>query len=191
MFQTKFNIILASNSPRRQQLLKEMRIDFRVIIKSVEEDFHPEMNPEEIALYLCEKKINAFDASEIGPDTLIITADTIVCLGDEILNKPVNREQAIEMIEKLSGRLHRVITGVALRSRDKMISFTETTEVVFKNLSRQEIEFYTDQFKPYDKAGAYGIQEWIGLTGIERINGSYYNVVGLPTARLWEELAGF
>ncbi len=191
MLQPKFNIILASNSPRRQKLLKEMRIDFRVEVKPVEEDFHPEMKPEEIALFLCEKKIKAFDDSEIGPQTLIITADTIVCLGDEILNKPESREHAIEMIEKLSGRLHRVITGVALRSKEKMISFTETTEVIFKNLNRMEIEFYTDNFEPYDKAGAYGIQEWIGLTGIERINGSYYNVVGLPTARLWKELAAF
>lgn len=122
---------------------------------------------------------------------MIIAADTIVCLDNRILSKPKSREHTIEILGELSGKTHLVITGVALRTKEKMITFTETTEVVFEKLTLKEIEYYTDRFKPFDKAGAYGIQEWIGMIGIKSIKGSYFNVMGLPTARLWRELKSF
>jgi septum formation protein len=186
-----YKILLASKSPRRQQLLKEMGIQFEVRLKSVDESFDTSLTKEEVALFLCEKKANAFSADEIKNDELLITADTIVCLGVEILNKPDNRAHAIEMIRKLSGKKHEVITGICLRSAEKMRSFYVSTDVYFKNLTLQEIEFYVDNFKPFDKAGSYGIQEWIGFIGIDKIDGSYFNVVGLPTASLYEELKMF
>ena len=122
---------------------------------------------------------------------ILITADTIVCLGDEILNKPSGRDEAIEMLQKLSGKAHEVITGVCLRSTHKQHSFYVSTKVYFRELDPDEIEFYIDRYKPFDKAGSYGIQEWIGFVGIEKIKGSYFNVVGLPTARLYTELERF
>jgi len=188
---SNYQIILASASPRRQELLGLMGIDFVKRLKPVEEVFPQELKPEEAARFLCEKKAMAFDDSEIAWNELIITADTIVCLDDEILNKPENRKHAIEMLQKLSGKKHQVITGVALRSRKKLKSFTVSTNVSFKKLTDEEIIFYVDNFRPFDKAGAYGIQEWIGFIGITAIDGSYYNVVGLPTARLYDELANF
>jgi septum formation protein len=168
-----------------------MGIQFEVRLKPVDESFDTELSKEEVALYLCEKKANAFSDDEINNDELLITADTIVCLGDEILNKPDNRAHAIEMIKKLSGKKHEVITGICLRSCKKSHSFYVSTDVYFGALNIEEIEFYVDNFKPYDKAGSYGIQEWIGYTGIDKIDGSYFNVVGLPTARLYEELKRF
>jgi len=188
---SNYQIILASGSPRRQELLGLMGIDFVKRLKPVEEIFPPELKPEEAARFLCEKKAMAFEDSEIAWNELIITADTIVCLDDEILNKPENRTHAIEMLQKLSGKKHLVITGVAMRSRKKLKSFTVSTNVSFKKLTDEEIIFYVDNFRPFDKAGAYGIQEWIGFIGITAIDGSYYNVVGLPTARLYDELANF
>ena len=190
----KFNnykIILASKSPRRQQLLREMGIEFEIRLKHVDESFPASLDKEEVALYLCEKKANAFLTEELKDNELLITADTIVCLDGEILNKPNDRGHAIEMIEKLSGKKHEVITGICLRSAKKMKSFFVSTDVYFKVLSLDEIEYYVDNYKPYDKAGSYGIQEWIGYIGIEKIEGSYFNVVGLPTARLYEELKKF
>lgn len=188
---SNYQIILASGSPRRQELLGLMGIDFVKRLKPVEEIFPPELKPEEAARFLCEKKAMAFEDFEIAWNELIITADTIVCLDDEILNKPENRTHAIEMLQKLSGKKHLVITGVAMRSRKKLKSFTVSTNVSFKKLTDEEIIFYVDNFRPFDKAGAYGIQEWIGFIGITAIDGSYYNVVGLPTARLYDELANF
>lgn len=187
----KYKIVLASKSPRRQLLLKEMGIKYEVRTKSVDESFPVDLKKEQVALYLCEKKANAFDPEEIGENELLITADTIVCLRNEILNKPAGRLQAIEMIEKLSGKKHEVITGICLRSAEKSKSFFVSTDVYFKELSRLEIEYYVDRYKPFDKAGSYGIQEWIGYIGIEKIEGSYFNVVGLPTARVYEELKNF
>ncbi len=188
---SRHHIILASKSPRRQELLKLMGIDFEIKLKPVEEDFPSGLKPEEVALFLCKKKALAFDPSEIGKNDLIITADTIVCLGDEILNKPDDRLHAQEMLQKLSGRKHTVITGIALRSISKMKTFSVSTDVYFKELSGKEIHYYIDHYKPFDKAGGYGIQEWIGFVGIEKIEGSYFNVVGLPTARLYDELKDF
>ena len=187
----KYKIILASNSPRRQQLLHEMGISFQVRVKPVDEVFPTELSKEAVAIFLCELKAKAFLADEFEADELLITADTIVCLGDEILNKPNDREHAIEMLTKLSGRKHEVITGVCLRSKEKMTSFAVSTQVYFRELSKDEIMYYVDVFQPFDKAGSYGIQEWIGFVGITKIEGSYFNVVGFPTEKIFEALKNF
>jgi len=187
----KYKIILASNSPRRQQLLYEMGIHFEVRVKPVNEVFPENLSNEEVAIFLCELKANAFVEDEFKDDELLITADTIVCLGDEILNKPNDRPHAIEMLTKLSGKMHEVITGVCLRSKEKMKSFSVSTNVYFRELSMNEIEYYVDAFHPFDKAGSYGIQEWIGFVGITKIEGSYFNVVGFPTEKIFEALKNF
>jgi septum formation protein len=187
----RHTIILASKSPRRQQLLKELGFDFKIKTKDVEEDFPHGLSNSEIAIFLCEKKAAAFSESEISENEILITADTIVCRENKILNKPGDRAHAIEMLSELSGKMHEVITGVCLRSRSKSQSFFDSTNVYFRNLSQSEIAYYVDNFKPFDKAGAYGIQEWIGLTGIQKIEGSYFNVVGLPTEKLYRALMEF
>ncbi len=187
----RYSIILASKSPRRQQLLKEMGFSFIIKTKDVNEDFPESLSNSEVALFLCEKKASSFSESEISDNEVLITADTIVCLGNEILNKPDNRDHAIEMLTQLSGKMHEVITGVCLKSNAKRHSFIDITKVYFKPLSQSQIFYYVDNFEPYDKAGAYGIQEWIGLTGIEKIEGSYFNVVGLPTEKLYRALLDF
>lgn len=190
-FLKKFKIILASASPRRQKLLEDMGLEFEVRPRSVPEDFPPDMKKEDVAVFLSKKKAMDFTPDEIAHDELIIAADTIVCLDDEILNKPGDRAHAIEMLTMLSGKKHEVITGVSIRTHSRMHSFYVSTEVYFKNLSKGEIDYYIDSYKPFDKAGSYGIQEWIGYVGIEKIEGSYFNVVGLPTARLYDELMNF
>lgn len=187
----RFKIILASGSPRRQELLRSLGCVFEVKIRPVDESFPDHLSMQEVAVYLCEKKAAAFSESELAPNELVITADTIVCIDNEILNKPDNRIHAIGMLQKLSGRKHRVITGVCLKSSKKQHSFFDSTDVYFREMSLEEIEFYVDNFQPFDKAGAYGIQEWIGCAAIERIDGSYFNVVGLPTALLYTELLRF
>ena len=188
---TGYRIILASESPRRQQLLRDMEIDFEVKTKPVDETIPEGMEKTDVALFLCQKKSDAFSDNELKNDELLITADTVVCLGNEILNKPATRAEAIEMLEKLAGNKHEVITGLCLRTREKKALLAVSTDVYFKPLTRNEIEHYVDLYKPFDKAGSYGIQEWIGFIGIDRIDGSYYNVVGLPTARLYEALKNF
>jgi len=187
----KYDIILASASPRRKQLLEELGIPFEVQIKNVDESFPSDLNPEEVAAYLSTLKSNAFPDEDFNQRTLIITADTIVTIDGKILGKPTDREDAIQILKQLSGKKHQVITGVTLRSKNKQIVFSVTTDVYFKALSNDEIEFYVDTFKPFDKAGAYGIQEWIGHVAIEKIEGSYFNVMGLPTHRLYEEMMTF
>jgi septum formation protein len=184
-------LILASKSPRRRELLKAMGFEFEIRTKEVDESFPDTLSKEEVAIYLCEKKASAFANDEIAEDEILITADTIVCLNGLILNKPGDRAHAIAMLEMLSGAKHEVITGVCLRSAGRMVSFFVSTDVYFKQLSSAEIEYYVDHYKPFDKAGAYGIQEWIGYTGIDKIEGSYFNVVGLPTAKLYAELKNF
>jgi septum formation protein len=185
-----YTLILASKSPRRQQLLKEAGFSFEVRTLDTDESFPEELPNIEIARYLAEKKAAAFSGS-IKDKELIITSDTTVVIDDIILNKPENKEHAIQMLQMLSGRSHAVITGVCLSTVNKSISFEEITEVYFKELTTEEIVHYVDHFKPYDKAGAYGIQEWIGLIGITRIEGSYFNVVGLPVQRLYQEILNF
>ena len=187
----KYDVILASASPRRKQLMEEMGLEFTVFPKHVEEVIPVGITPKEVAEYLSKLKAEAFSAKEIKENTLIITADTVVTLDGKILGKPVNRADAVNILKSLSNKSHQVITGVTIRSASKQLTFSVTTKVVFKRLSVEEINFYIDNYKPYDKAGAYGIQEWIGHAAIEKIEGSYFNVMGLPTHRLYEELLKF
>ncbi len=186
-----YDLILASGSPRRKQLLAEMSLKFQVRVLDVDERLPYEMKPAEAAVFLSELKADAFDPSEMKTNTLVITADTIVCIDNEILGKPADKEEAFAMLQQLSGREHEVVTAVCLRSLAHKKSFSVSTQVYFKDLSEDEITYYIDHFKPFDKAGAYGIQEWIGHAAIEKIEGSYFNVMGLPTHRLYEELRLF
>ena len=190
-FQTiPWNIILASRSPRRQNLLKELGFDFEIKAKEIEEVYPPELQREQVAVFLSELKASAF-VSDLKDNDLVITSDTIVCLNDEIIGKPVDRDDAVKMLGKLSGNKHEVITAVTLLSHQKQHTFYEVTEVYFKPLTISEIEYYVDNYEPFDKAGSYGIQEWIGYIGIEKINGSYFNVMGLPVKRVYDELMEF
>ncbi|HEY1060874.1 MAG TPA: Maf family nucleotide pyrophosphatase [Daejeonella sp.] len=179
-------IILASKSPRRQELLKLMGFDFQVVLREVDESYPPGLSPSEIAVYISEKKAKAFDL--LIENEIVITADTIVSLDGKILGKPENEDHAFGMLSELSGKRHDVITGVSLLKDHKLSSFYELTEVFFKEVSAEQIRYYINTCQPMDKAGAYGIQEWIGLVAVDRINGSYSNVVGLPTHRLYTEL---
>jgi septum formation protein len=179
-------IILASKSPRRQELLRLMDIEFRVVLKDVDESYPPGLKPEEIAVYIAEKKAKAFD--ETVTDEVVLTADTIVCVNGQILGKPENAAHAVEMLQLLSGRMHQVITGVCLLYKGHYHSFYDVSDVYFGELTDEEISSYVNKYQPFDKAGSYGIQERIGLIGIEGINGSYTNVVGLPTEKLYREL---
>lgn len=180
------DLILASNSPRRQQLLREAGFDFIVRTLEIEESFHPRITANEVAKYLSEKKNKVY--REKNWDEVIITADTTVVLGDEVINKPAHREEAYDMIRSLSGTFHEVITGVTISSLEHSVTFSDTTKVYFRVLKDDEIYHYIDHYQPYDKAGAYGIQEWIGMVGIEKIKGSYFNVVGLPTHKVYDVL---
>lgn len=179
-------IILASKSPRRQELLRLMNIDFRIVLKEVDESYPDNLSPEEIAVYIAEKKARAFDESV--DDEIVLTADTIVAVDGKILGKPESVQGAAEMLRTLSGKVHRVVTGVCLLYKHRYNLFHDVSEVFFRELTDEEINFYVNKYQPLDKAGAYGIQEWIGLIGIERINGSYTNVVGLPTEKLFQQL---
>ena len=179
-------IILASKSPRRQELLHLMGIDFKVVLRDVDESYPAGLSPSEIAVYIAEKKAKAFD--EVIDNEIVITADTIVSLDGKILGKPQDDAHAFEILSELSGKRHEVITAVSLLKNHKLISFYEISEVFFKTLSAEQIKHYISIYSPMDKAGAYGIQEWIGLVAVEKINGSYSNIVGLPTQRLYEEL---
>lgn len=163
-----------------------MDIEFRVVLKDVDESYPDHLKPEEIAVYIAEKKAHAFDESVV--DEIVLTADTIVCIDDKILGKPETPDHAVEMLQLLSGKMHRVITGVCLLYKHQYHSFYDVSEVYFGRLTDEEITSYVNKYQPLDKAGSYGIQERIGLIGIERINGSYTNVVGLPTEKLYREL---
>ena len=187
----KYKIVLASQSPRRQELLKGLGLDFEVLPLNVDEQYPPGLKGKEIALYLSELKAKAFQFNSTYKNCLIITADTIVWKDNKILSKPKDHADAVRILKTLSGSVHEVITGVSLRTKDKMTSFHSTTKVFFKELLTEEINYYVSNFKPFDKAGAYGIQEWIGHIGIEKIEGSYFNVVGLPVQRLYVELLQF
>ncbi|MFT4771929.1 MAG: septum formation protein [Cryomorphaceae bacterium] len=183
-------IVLASKSPRRQELMKGLGIPFEVRTKEVNEDFDPNLQGAEIPLYLAEKKANAFK-SDLSEGEVLVTSDTVVWLGDHVFNKPENAEEAVAMITELSGRTHEVITAVCLTSSEKKIVVSETTKVHFAQVEREAIEWYVSEFNPFDKAGAYGIQEWIGYVGIEKIEGSFYNVMGFPTRLFYNELKKF
>lgn len=189
---SKYKILLASKSPRRQYLLKELGLDFEFRTKEVDESFPDDLKAQEIPLYLCEKKADAFD-EELNDNTIVITADTIVWLPqtNEVLNKPEDFNDAVRMLQLLSGKMHEVYTGVCLKSKNKTKSFYALTKVYFKPLTLEEIEFYINNYKPFDKAGSYGAQDWIGLIAVEKIEGTYFNVMGLPVKELYEELLKF
>ncbi|MFZ4398489.1 MAG: Maf family nucleotide pyrophosphatase [Bacteroidales bacterium] len=182
-----YDIILASQSPRRQQLLKDMGFHFKVIVTDVDEIYPKKMPVVEIPVYLAEMKANAL-SHELKENSLIIAADTIVTLGDIVLGKPKDAEDAFNILRQISGRKHQVITGVCLKTATKQKSFFAESNVYFRHLSDEEIYYYISKYQPFDKAGAYGVQEWIGYVGIERIEGSYFNVMGLPTQMLYKEL---
>ena len=185
-----YNYILASKSPRRNQLLKSLGIEFEVKTKEVDEIYSDNLNKEEIPVFLAELKAKPFLA-ELTANDLLITADTIVWKEGKILGKPANKEDAVKMLQLLSGTEHQVISGVCLSGATKSKSFYSISNVQFKELSHQEIEYYISEFKPFDKAGAYGIQEWIGTIGITHIEGSFYNVMGLPIQKLYDEILRF
>ena len=180
------NIILASQSPRRKQLLDLLDIEFTVELREIDEVFPENLEVNEVAEYLAKLKASVF--KDITDEQLIITADTVVVLDKQILGKPKSKSEAKNILQSLSNRSHQVITGVCIKSSDRTLSFSNTTKVYFKKLSDSEIDYYIDNYKPYDKAGAYGIQEWIGGIGITKIEGSYFNVVGLPIQELNEKL---
>ncbi|MDR0660782.1 MAG: Maf family nucleotide pyrophosphatase [Prevotellaceae bacterium] len=185
------NIILGSQSPRRAELLKGLDLSFTLCADMDADESRPDdLSKNGVPAYISEKKSNAYP-KELGEDDILITADTIVWIDDEVLNKPSDRNDAIRMLNMLSGRMHEVITAVTLRSKDKMQTFIASTFVHFRPLEDEEIEYYVDNYHPYDKAGAYGIQEWLGFIALERIEGSYFNVMGLPVQRLYVELAKF
>lgn len=185
-----YNYILASKSPRRSQLLKSLGIPFTVRTKEVDEVYPSGLSNAEVPVFLAKLKAAPF-LYEITEKDLIITADTVVCLNKAILGKPANYNEAFQMLESLSGIQHQVITGVCLTSKLKSNSFSATTNVQFKLLTKDEIDYYISTFQPYDKAGAYGIQEWIGAIGIKNIQGSFYNVMGLPVQKLYEKIKSF
>lgn len=187
----KYNIVLASKSPRRQELLKGIGIDFSVLTKDVDESYAPNISVYDVAPYLSVKKAKAFNEEELPDNYMVITADTVVVVNDMILGKPKNTEEAHEMLNLISGKKHSVITGVTIRTSDKVKTFSVVSKVSFEVLEQDEIEYYVNNFKPYDKAGAYGIQEWFGYVGVSHVEGSYFNVMGLPTQKLYNMLKTF
>lgn len=182
-------LILASGSPRRQELLNKLGLNFTVRVKEVSEDYPAHLRREQVAEYLANHKAEAY-RSDLQ-DELIITADTIVCLEEQVLNKPKDEAEAIRMLRQLSGQVHDVITGVCLLSREKKDLFHDLTRVHFRPLTETEISYYVQHYRPYDKAGAYGAQEWMGMVAINRIEGSYFNVMGLPVHLLYTHLVQF
>lgn len=185
-----YDIVLVSRSPRRRELLARLGLTFTTAASTVKEDYPPGLHREQIPLYLSQQKARNAECG-IGERTLVIAADTIVCLDDEVLGKPRDEEEACQMLHRLSGRVHHVITGVTVKTKKRETSFFADSEVHFAPLTSDEIDYYVRQYHPLDKAGAYGIQEWIGMAGISGINGSFYNVMGLPVHRLYQLLKTF
>lgn len=184
----KYHVILASNSPRRKELLAGLGIEFEIkVLPDISEDYPAELPVNEIAEYIAVEKSAAY-RSLMQEKDLLITADTVVVAGNEVLGKPTDERDACRMLELLSDSTHQVITGVCLVTQKTLRRFSVSTDVTFKCLSKEEIRYYIEKYKPYDKAGAYGIQEWIGYVGVTGLNGSYYNVMGLPVQRIYTEL---
>ena len=184
----KYKLILASNSPRRKELLAGLGVPFEVrVLQDIDEHYPESLPVNEVARYIAKEKADAYRRI-VASDELIITADTVVIVGDEILGKPVDEADAVRMLQLLSGRTHQVTTGVCLLTAEKERCFDVTTDVTFKALTDEEIHYYVDRYRPFDKAGAYGIQEWIGYIGVTGLHGSYYNVMGLPVQRIYQEL---
>lgn len=186
-------IVLASASPRRKLLLEWADMEFDILVRETDETYPKGLSPEEIAVYIARGKALATLENKMyeryESNVPILAADTLVILDGKIIGKPLSREQAIETLEALSGKKHLVITGVVLMTKEKEVSFCDQTEVVFNSFSREDIEYYVDKYKPYDKAGAYAIQEWIGVIGIREIHGDFYNVMGLPVSKVIAKLA--
>lgn len=182
----KYKVVLGSQSPRRQQLLREIVPNFETQVKSVNEVYPSNLKKEEICMFLSKLKSDAFGV--LLENQLVITSDTIVCLGEEVLGKPENREEALLMLKKLSGNTHTVYTGVTVRSNVLEKTFYDATHVTFHDLSNEELAYYIDKCEPYDKAGSYGIQEWMGYVGIKKMEGEFYNVMGLPVHKLYQLL---
>ena len=187
----KYRIVLGSASPRRKELLSGLDIDFDVeVIPGIDESYPEELTAHEIPLYIARKKADAYVA-KMTDNELLITADTIVATEGHILGKPADRVEAIGMLRRLSGRVHEVATGVCISTMEKNVSFSVVSKVSFAKIDDEDILYYVDKYRPYDKAGSYGIQEWIGYVGVEAIDGSFYNVMGLPVQRLYQELKKF
>ncbi|PWT99816.1 MAG: septum formation protein Maf [Bacteroidetes bacterium] len=184
--------VLASQSPRRKQLLEWAEAEFDIIVGQTDESYPDNLSPEEVSIHIARNKALKVQASDIyrryDNNTVILAADTLVVLGSEIIGKPADREEAIKILTSLSGRVHQVITGVVLLNGNKTKEFADTTKVSFHELSRDQIEFYIDKYNPYDKAGSYAIQEWIGVVGIKSVEGDFYNVMGLPVSRVLKAL---
>jgi len=188
---SRYSLVLASKSPRRQQLLAELGLSFEVRIGDTDDESFPSsLLPHDVPSYLAQKKASVL-IDGLSPNEILITSDTIVICENQILGKPSSRSEAISTLKMLSGKPHVVVTGVSLSSVDKQKTFSVSTKVYFRNLTPEEIEFYVDTYKPFDKAGSYGVQEWIGYVGVERIEGSYFNVMGLPVQVLYHELNHF
>lgn len=186
-----YHIILASNSPRRRELLRGLDLDFEIkVLPHVSEGHPDDMSAVDIPLFISKEKASAYK-DMLKPRDILITADTMVILGNEALGKPRDDDEARKMLHALSGKTHKVVTGVSLSATDKERSFAVATDVTFKDLSDSEIDYYVSHYHPLDKAGAYGIQEWIGYVGVTGIRGSYFNVMGLPVQRIWDELNKF
>ena len=191
MVDNRYHIILASNSPRRKELLAGLDIPFEVrVLDDIDESFPHDLPTKEIAGYISKKKADAYQQT-MAADELIITADTIVVLGQEVMGKPKDAAEAHRMLRELSGKTHQVITGVCLTTKERQTCFSVETDVTFKDLTDEEIHYYVEHYRPFDKAGAYGIQEWIGYIGVTGMNGSYFNVMGLPVQRIYEMLSFF
>jgi len=186
-----YKIILASNSPRRKELLAGLDVDFSVrVIPDIDESYPAELPTAHIAEYISKKKAHAYQ-QQMATDELVITADTVVILGQQVMGKPKDADEACDMLRQLSGQTHQVITGVTLTTTERTMSFSVETDVTFKTLSDDEISYYVEKYRPFDKAGAYGIQEWIGHIGVTALKGSFYNVMGLPVQRIYEALKTF
>lgn len=191
MIKDNYHIILASNSPRRRELLSGLDLDFEVkVLPDIEENYPETLATQDIPVYIATEKAAAYK-NLMSEHDLIITADTVVVLGDKVLGKPESLDDAKRMLHALSGHTHQVITGVCLMTRTRQRSFSVTTDVTFKQLTEAEIDYYVEKYRPLDKAGAYGIQEWIGYIGVTGLNGSYFNVMGLPVQRIYNELNDF
>ena len=191
MVGNRYHIILASNSPRRKELLAGLDIPFEVrVLDDIDESYPHDLPTKEIAGYISKKKADAYQ-QKMAADELIITADTIVVLGQEVMGKPKDASEAYRMLRELSGKTHQVITGVCLTTKERQTCFSVETDVTFKDLTDEEIHYYVEHYRPFDKAGAYGIQEWIGYIGVTGMNGSYFNVMGLPVQRIYEALKAY
>lgn len=182
--------ILASQSPRRKQLLEWAEVDFEIIVQPTDESYPPLISPQEVAVHIAEQKAKTVLQNR-NDNRTVIAADTIVVLEGEIIGKPKDRSEAINTLSRLNGKHHQVITGVVIKSKNRELSFSDVTEVEFHTLTPAQIEYYVDHYKPYDKAGAYAIQEWIGVVGVKCIKGDFYNVVGLPVSRVVQALKEF